>query len=76
MDTEPSRIRNGHALAQFLERFFRRGRFVFGADPGGDIAVEIKPPEQRRMAVDMAPGKAENLVETGRVTVKRCPGNS
>jgi hypothetical protein len=43
-----------HALGHLLKRLFGSGRFMLGADAGGEIAVEAQPAQQRCMAVDMA----------------------
>ena len=40
-DTEPSRTRICHALAQLLARLRGGGRLMVGADAGGEIAVEV-----------------------------------
>ena len=60
---------NVHALADFLQRFGCRGALVIRADPGGKIAVEIKPAEQRRMAIDMTALEGIELGKTDRVLV-------
>ena len=43
-----------HPLAQFFQPYFCRRRLMFGADPGGDIAVQVIAAQQGGVAVNMA----------------------
>jgi len=43
---------NHHAQGRFLQGFLDLGRFMIGANPGGDIADQGLAPQSRRVAVD------------------------
>ena len=67
---------HGHALADFLQRLLGRRGFMIGADAGCQIAIEVEPAHQRRVAVDMALGESRDLRKTGRIACEHDPGNS
>ncbi len=58
-----------HALADLFERFCGRRAFVFGADAGREIAVEVDAAQQRRVAVDMAALEGFELGHADRILV-------
>ena len=59
-----------HPLAQLFQTLLIGGRLVFGADTGGDIAVQIVPAQQGGMAVDMAAGKSLQLFHAAGVLMQ------
>jgi hypothetical protein len=58
-----------HALADLLQRLLGGRAFMFRADTGREIAIEVVAGEQRCMAIDMAALEGLQLGKTDRVLV-------
>ena len=60
---------HAHALLKLFARFFGGRRLVFGADPGGDIGVQVAARQLRAMPVDMPAVEQPQFVHRLRIAV-------